>query len=52
MSFKIKVKAGERLVILGRKGQGSTTFLKMLAGRIHLASGNIHLNGKVGYLAE
>ena len=38
--------------MLGRRGQGSTTFLDMMAGRITLVTGYISLGGKIAYLSE
>jgi len=51
VTFHIELKPGERLVVLGRRGQGSTTFLNMLAGRNTLTSGQIRISGKVAYLS-
>jgi hypothetical protein len=32
VKFQIEARKGERLVVLGRKGQGSSIFLNMLVG--------------------
>lgn len=40
------------MVILGRKGQGSSTFLNMLVGEIELKKGSINVQGKIAYLSE
>jgi ABC-type transport system involved in cytochrome bd biosynthesis fused ATPase/permease subunit len=45
------MKAGERHVVLGRKGQGSSTFLNMLMGQVSLVKGRIDAQGKIGYLS-
>jgi ABC-type transport system involved in cytochrome bd biosynthesis fused ATPase/permease subunit len=46
------LKQGERSVVLGRKGQGSSLFLNMLIGEIYIKQGLIQLQGKVAYLSE
>ena len=40
------------MVVLGRRGQGSSTFLNMIAGRVGIVSGQLKLFGKVAYLSE
>jgi ABC-type polysaccharide/polyol phosphate transport system ATPase subunit len=46
------VRKGERLVIFGRKENGSTTLLRMLAGEAPLSSGCIKMHGNVAYAPE
>lgn len=52
VSFHIEAHAGDRIVVLGRKGQGSTTFLNMLAGSVRVVSGQIFMKGDIAYLSE
>lgn len=52
VSYDIEAKKGERVVVLGRRGQGSSTFLNMIAGKVPIVSGHIKLGGKVAYLSE
>lgn len=46
------MKAGQRHVVLGRKGQGSTTFLNTLMGQVTISTGRIITNGKIAYLSS
>ncbi|MBN2643843.1 MAG: type I secretion system permease/ATPase [Desulfuromonadaceae bacterium] len=43
VSFKIK--AGERVAILGRVGSGKTTLLKLMLGLYQPSQGSVHLDG-------
>ena len=52
VKFQIEVAQGERLVVLGRKGQGSSLFLSMLVGEIPINKGSLRLQGKIAYLSE
>lgn len=40
------------MVVLGRRGQGSSTFLNMLAGLVKIVSGQIVIKGSIAYLSE
>lgn len=39
-------------MVLGRRGQGSSTFLNMIAGLVPIASGQLRVGGKIAYLSE
>lgn len=47
----IEAKAGDRIIVLGRRGQGSSTFLNMMAGIVKIISGQISIKGKIAYLS-
>ena len=49
--FSIQLKAGDHLVLLGEKGQGSV-LLSLLAGNIDLDQGRIQYNGKLAYVSS
>jgi ABC-type sugar transport system ATPase subunit len=51
VSYHIEAKAGDRVVVLGRRGQGSSTFLNMIAGLVRITEGQISLNGKIAFLS-
>lgn len=51
VSKEIEAKGGERVVVLGRRGQGSSTFLNMIAGRVPIVSGLMMVGGKIAYLS-
>ena len=38
--------------MLGRRGQGSSTFLNMIVGIVPVISGHLMVGGKVAYLSE
>ncbi len=50
----LEVSRGERLAIIGRNGEGKTTFLKCLIGEIEPDSGSARFGGKVrwGYSSQ
>lgn len=52
VDFKLNEKS--RIVIVGENGQGKSTFLKLLTGRLEPTSGRIslHQKTKVGYFAQ
>ena len=50
--FQIEVNPGERLAVMGRVGQGSTTFLELLVGEVFIKSGQVQIQGKIAYLSE
>ena len=39
-------------MVLGRRGQGSSTFLNMITGIVPIISGHLMVGGKVAYLSE
>jgi len=45
--INLEVNRGERLAIVGRNGEGKTTFLRCLVGESELDSGEVHFGGKV-----
>lgn len=49
---QIKSNSGSRLVILGRKGQGTSIFLRSLIGEVYTVNGMIKLEGSLAYLPE
>lgn len=52
-SFKhIEAAPGERLVVLGRRGQGKTSFLSMISGLMTGVKGSIKINGDMAYLPD
>ncbi|TBU18696.1 elongation factor 3 [Ordospora colligata] len=52
--LNMKIDSGSRIVIVGSNGQGKSTFLKILAGRLEEAEGSVVKNShlKVGYFAQ
>jgi heme exporter protein A len=44
LSFQIS--AGEALVVTGRNGAGKSSLLRVIAGLVHLASGQLHMDGE------
>ena len=52
VNHQIELYKGERLVVLGRKGEGSTTIIRMLAGFASLSEGKIKYSGHIAYLPE
>jgi ABC-type multidrug transport system fused ATPase/permease subunit len=51
-SREVNLHKGQRLIILGRKGQGTTIFLRSLLGEIYTVNGCIKLQGSLAYLPE
>ena len=41
----LKIKAGEKIAILGRNGAGKSTLLQLLAGMQSPSNGSVHLDG-------
>lgn len=52
--LNIKINSDSRIVVVGANGQGKSTFLKLLAGKIEATSGSIIRNPglRVGYFAQ
>lgn len=48
----MELKAGERLGVIGKKGQGSSSFVHMLVGSMKKIKGNAFLSGKIAYLPD
>lgn len=46
------LKGGERLLVIGKKGQGISSFMHMLVGSMKKVKGNVSLYGKIGYLPD
>lgn len=44
--LSVKVKAGEKIAIVGVNGAGKTTLMKLICGLLHPTSGRVLLNGK------
>jgi ABC-type branched-subunit amino acid transport system ATPase component len=45
-------KSKERLVVIGKKGQGISSFVHTLVGSMKKIKGNVFLSGKIAYLPE
>jgi ABC-type polysaccharide/polyol phosphate transport system ATPase subunit len=52
LNVQIELKGGERLGIIGKKGQGSSSFVHMLVGSMKKIKGNAFLSGKIAYLPD
>ncbi len=50
VSFHIE--KGECLCILGANGEGKSTLIKIVAGLVSKDHGNVHIDGKLGYMPE
>ena len=50
INIQIDLEGGQRLVVLGKKGQGRSSFVHMLIGLMKKIKGCVFLNGKVAYL--
>jgi ABC-type protease/lipase transport system fused ATPase/permease subunit len=48
----VDLKRGERLLVIGKKGQGISSFMHMLVGSMKKVKGNVSLHGKIGYLPD
>lgn len=53
-SIGMKIESGSRIVVVGANGQGKSTFLKLLTGRLEESGGSVlrHSCLKVGYFAQ
>ncbi len=47
-----RIKAGDRVGLVGRNGAGKTTLTKVLAGEAQPAAGTVTRSGEVGYLPQ
>lgn len=50
--MQLELKAHERLLVIGKKGQGISSFVHMLIGSMKKIKGNVFLSGKIAYLPE
>jgi len=50
--ISFSVKEGEIVAIIGPSGSGKTTILNLIAGLIKTTSGEIIVNGKIGYMFQ
>ena len=48
--MQVDLKAGERLLVIGKKGQGISSFVQMLVGSMKKIKGSVFLSGKIAYL--
>ncbi len=51
-NINLEVKQGEIFSILGPSGSGKSTILNLISGLIKPTSGNVELNGNVGYMFQ
>ncbi|MFF6884173.1 ABC-F family ATP-binding cassette domain-containing protein [Streptomyces sp. NPDC012421] len=49
---KLRIEAGERLLVSGPNGAGKTTLLRVLAGELAPDAGVVRRSGRVGHLAQ
>ena len=52
LNIQIDLEGGQRLAVLGKKGQGRSSFVHMLVGSMKKIKGSVFLKGKVAYLPE
>lgn len=52
INVQLELKKGERLVVIGKKGQGISSFVHMLVGSMKKIKGSVFLSGKIAYLPE
>jgi ATP-binding cassette subfamily B protein len=52
INIQVDLKGGERLGVIGKKGQGSSSFVHMLVGSMKKIKGNVFLSGKIAYLPD
>jgi len=48
----VEIQGKERLLVIGKKGQGITSFVHMLVGSMKKIKGSVFLSGKIAYLSE
>jgi len=53
-NLELRIDADDRIALLGANGNGKSTLMKLLSGRLPQLAGNIHKDGKlrVGYFAQ
>lgn len=52
LNIGIELKEQERLVVIGKKGQGISSFVHMLVGSMKKIKGSVFLSGKIAYLPD
>ena len=52
INIQIDIKSLERLSVIAKKGQGTSSFVHMLVGSMKKIKGNVFLSGKIAYLPE
>ena len=52
VNVALELKKSERLMVIGKKGQGISSFVHMLVGSMKKIKGNVFLSGKIAYLPE
>ena len=52
INVHLEVRDKERLLVIGKKGQGITSFVHMLVGSMKKIKGSVFLSGKIAYLPE
>lgn len=50
--LNIEIQQGERVALIGHNGSGKSTLLRAMAGIYPLASGDIHVSGRIGTLLD
>jgi ABC-type transport system involved in cytochrome bd biosynthesis fused ATPase/permease subunit len=50
--MSIKLKKGERLILISKPQAGKSTFFQMLIGNLHILSGMVKFSGSIGYLPQ
>ncbi len=50
--INLQIQQGERVALIGHNGSGKSTLLRAMAGVYPLASGDIHVSGRIGTLLE
>ncbi len=49
--INLTIRKGEKIGLIGHNGAGKTTMLKLIAGLYKPTSGEIHINGRISFLA-
>ncbi len=50
--FNFTMRTGERVRLVGDNGAGKTTLLKIICGKLHAATGNVKIYGRIAYLNQ